>query len=54
MIKIIKCGKKRQKKCSHCESILEFEKEDIKRKYIGLCNYYEYITCPVCNSIVIV
>ena len=50
MVTVIKYGPKRRIKCKHCESILEFEKEDIKSVRTG-CNEYEnQIRCPVCSE----
>ena len=46
MIKVIKYGKKRRVLCEHCESLLEFEKEDIKTVQRGL---NKLIICPVCD-----
>ena len=53
MIKVIEYGKHRQK-CMCCESIIEFEKEDIQCMQAGMNEYDFYIVCPVCNSMVIV
>ena len=53
MIKVIEYGKYRQK-CMCCESIIEFEKEDIQCRQAGMNEYDYYIVCPVCNSPMIV
>ncbi len=50
MIKVIKYGKKRRALCEHCESLLEFEKEDIKTVQTGMNEWEKQITCPVCDT----
>ena len=49
MIKVIKYGKKRRVLCEHCESLLEFEKEDIKTVQRGMNEWEKQIICPVCD-----
>ena len=49
MIKVIKYGKKRRVLCEHCESLLEFVKEDIKTVQRGMNEWEKQIICPVCD-----
>lgn len=48
MVNVIKYGKRRVM-CCECESLLEFVKDDVKTKQVGMNEYERYITCPVCN-----
>lgn len=50
MVNVIKYGKKRRICCCECESILEFEKDDVKEQKVGINEYERYINCPVCNN----
>ena len=54
MVTEIKYGPKRRIKCKHCESILEFEKEDIKSVQTGYNEYENQIHCPVCGETITV
>ena len=49
MIKIIKEGSHRVRKCTKCGCVFSYEKEDIKRKQLALINMDKfYIECPWC------
>lgn len=50
MVQVIKYGPKRRVKCTHCESILEYEKEDIKPIQTYINEFTYEITCPVCSN----
>lgn len=52
-IKVIEYGKRRVK-CDKCESVLEYENEDIKTIQTGMNEYQKQITCPVCNNAIYV
>ncbi|MEZ3491555.1 MAG: hypothetical protein K1W38_04430 [Lachnospiraceae bacterium] len=54
MVTVIKYGPKRRIKCKHCESILEFEKEDIKSVQTDYNEYENQIHCPVCGETITV
>ncbi len=49
-IKVIEYGKKRRIKCYNCESVLEYEKDDIKTVQMGMNEWQKQIKCPVCNE----
>lgn len=55
MIRIIKTKPKKEK-CPVCESILEYENEDVEKEKIPCTGFIikEYITCPICGKKVIV
>lgn len=48
MIKIIQYGQKHRVTCPECESILEYDRSDIKSIYVKHNDYDHYIICPVC------
>lgn len=48
-IKVIEYGKKRVR-CDACESILQYEKSDIKTIQRGMNEWHGEITCPVCGN----
>ena len=48
-VKVIKYGKKRVK-CDNCESILQYEKGDIKVIQRGMNEWQGEIICPVCGN----
>lgn len=50
MVQVIKYGPKRRVKCTHCKSILEYEKEDIKPIQTYINEFTYKITCPVCDN----
>ncbi len=50
MIKMIKYGKKRRVLCKNCESLPEFEKEDIETIQTGMNEWEKQIVCPVCDK----
>lgn len=54
MITVIKENKEMREKCTNCNRLLAYEKEDIYRKYFGTYlfheGYVEYIKCPKCGK----
>lgn len=49
MITVIKNGKAKRVCCPHCESILEYEADDLMMG--GLVGkFYYYLPCPVCDE----
>lgn len=48
-IKVIEYGKKRVR-CDACESILQYEKSDIRITQRGMNEWQGEITCPVCGN----
>lgn len=37
--------------CTHCNSVLEYLKEDVHHKESYFCDFH-YIVCPCCNGVV--
>ena len=57
MIKIIKPGTKREKRCDYCGCLFSFEEEDIRAKttvhtggFPGITKSGTYINCPQCKK----
>lgn len=52
MIEVIKEGQpKFDVTCEHCDSVLRFQLEDVRRWSDGASGWYGYqITCPVCGK----
>lgn len=52
MIEIIKEGQpKFDITCEHCDSVLRFQLEDVRKWYDGASGWTSYkITCPVCGK----
>lgn len=48
-IKVIEYGRKRVK-CDNCESILQYEKKDVKITQRGMNEWAGEIICPVCGK----
>lgn len=56
MIEILKEGRKRQVECMECGALLRYEKEDVyelSASVLGMHHKQTYITCPQCNSRII-
>lgn len=49
-VKVIRYGSKRRVTCCHCESLLEYEKEDVKTVQMGMNEYEKEIVCPNCSE----
>lgn len=52
MIEIIKEGQpKFDISCGHCDSVLRYQLEDVRKWYDGASGWYGYqIKCPVCGK----
>ena len=50
MVKILKRGKKNMIRCWCCDSLLEYEKSDVKVEQTDINEYRHYIHCPVCDE----
>ena len=48
-VKVIEYGKKRVR-CDNCESILQYEKSDVRMTQRGMNEWQGEITCPVCGK----
>ena len=51
-VKVIRYGNKRRVNCSYCESLLEYEKEDIRTVQTGMNEWNKEISCPACGETV--
>lgn len=49
MITVIKNGKAKRVCCPHCESLLEYEIEDLMMGG-SVGKFYYYLLCPVCDK----
>lgn len=47
MVRVIKYGKKRRVTCPACESLLEFEAEDVESGQSGMNEWYYCIQCHI-------
>lgn len=50
MVKVIRYGNKRRITCEVCDSLLEYEKEDVKTVQTGMNEYEGEIMCPNCRE----
>ena len=48
-VKVTEYGKKRVR-CDNCESILQYEKSDVRITQRGMNEWQGEITCPVCGN----
>lgn len=53
-VKVIRYGSKRRVTCNYCGSLLEYDKEDIKRRAVGMNELEAKIVCPNCQESVTV
>lgn len=51
-VKVIKYGSKRRVTCGCCESLLEYEKDDMETVRTGMNEYESSIICPNCHEAV--
>lgn len=49
MITVIKNGKAKRVYCPHCESLLEYEIDDLSLGSTAE-NFYCYLLCPICEK----
>lgn len=49
MITVIKNGKAKRVCCPYCESLLEYEVNDLMMGGV-IGKFYYYLPCPVCNN----
>lgn len=52
MITVIKNGKAKRVCCPHCESLLEYEIDDLEINGT-VDNFYWYLLCPICKKEII-
>ena len=50
MVRVIKYGKRRRVTWPSCESLLEFEAEDVRSGQTGINEWEYYIQCPHCKE----
>ena len=48
-VKVIIHGNKRVVKCSNCDCLFEYEKEDVKTEQVDYNEYEYYVSCPDCK-----
>lgn len=48
-VKIIKNNMRKQCVCEHCDSILEYGKDDVKYTQISMNEWEDMIHCPACD-----
>lgn len=48
MVKVIQYGNKHRVTCGTCDSLLEYEKEDVKTVQTRMNEYEKEIICPNC------
>ena len=36
--------------CGICETVLQYEEQDVKSERMGIQEWKHYITCPVCEN----
>ena len=56
MIEVLREGNKKKIECDECGALLRYEKEDIHElsaSVLGMYHKQTYITCPQCNSRII-
>lgn len=49
-MKVIQYGRKRRVTCGTCDSLLEYEKEDVKTVQTGMNEWESEIICPNCQE----
>ncbi len=49
-VKVVRYGSKRRIVCGYCDSLLEYEKEDVKMVQVGMAEWESEITCPNCQE----
>lgn len=50
MIKVIKHGTRKVSKCSECECVFTYEKEDEIVEHVDYNEHCKYIICPDCGT----
>ncbi len=49
-VKLIRYGRERRVTCGTCDSLLEYEKEDVKTIQTGMNEWESEIICPNCQE----